>query len=595
MAEFSRQNDNPLQCPSRSTNKVSIPRGATILYRVPDIVQPDTLADSHVAYLEHYQDRLDVITSWLSTCSESHQCLEQDALKRPSRLLCITADALKLVRTSEYVELPRYATLSYCWGTDKFLTLTRDNINEFHIGISIEKLPTTFRDAIFVARKLGLQYIWIDALCIIQSDDDDSDWLIESSLMRSIYGNSYLNIAATSTMGAHSSLFSMPTNYCGGVLARITSKDHSQVRNFFNFQEYELSTSFNQLASRAWAFQERLLAPRTIYIGDRGLFWECRSKIASEFLPRVTLGRQSKQLVLPRNRQWKWADIVEHYSKGKLTKASDKLPALSGIARRQHEVDGGSYLAGMWRDQLTKQLGWMSVGESTRPAWRAPSWSWTSIDGPINYLKVQDAEGQMENDYVEVVDVSTSIAGPDLFGAVDAGQLRLACDVLLHGRYRTNGQARSANVIHRGEALSFPVTIDCPSDIDAALTQDHAIYLLPLFRAKTPMVFRIQLDPEDVLDFEDSEIEGSRNGSIIRRVMMISSLALKSEGSRKNVFRRIGAMNLLSMDSRGSRLEEYHVFLRLLKDLSQSTAEDEGSQVQLFSNPSRARHVITIL
>lgn len=62
-------------------------------------------------------------------------------------------------------------------------------------GIPWELLPTTFRDAIQVTKGLGIRYLWIDSLCIIQ--DDDVDWKEESSKMASIYQNSFLTICAT--------------------------------------------------------------------------------------------------------------------------------------------------------------------------------------------------------------------------------------------------------------------------------------------------------------------------------------------------------------------------------------------------------------
>jgi hypothetical protein len=254
--------------------------------------------------------------------------------------------------------MPQYATLSYCWGCDEFIKLTPDKLDSFLTVIAYEDLPKTFKDGIYSARRLGLEYIWIDALCIIQAKDDNSDWVRESGRMRSVYGGAHINIAASSATNVHEGCFSKPTNYNGGFLARVTTNEFCRVQNFHSSEVYEESTTETHLASRGWTFQEKLLALRTLYFGDRGLVWECRFTTASEFLPDGFPNKLGSQLVCPEGKAWNWWDIINNYSKAHLTHGADKLPALSGVARRQHEVTGDEYLAGMWRKGLMKQLGW---------------------------------------------------------------------------------------------------------------------------------------------------------------------------------------------------------------------------------------------
>ena len=66
-------------------------------------------------------------------------------------------------------------------------------------------MPKTFRDAVDCAHRLGVRYVWIDSLCIIQ--DSNEDWLHQSSLMAEIYAMALLNIAATSSANAEEGLF----------------------------------------------------------------------------------------------------------------------------------------------------------------------------------------------------------------------------------------------------------------------------------------------------------------------------------------------------------------------------------------------------
>jgi hypothetical protein len=92
----------------------------------------------------------------------------------------------------------KYVVLSYCWGEDTgaFVTTTNSNLQERRAGISVQSLPTASREAVYLTRRLGIQYLWIDAFCIIQGDE--ADWTSNAARMDEIYGKATLTIAATS-------------------------------------------------------------------------------------------------------------------------------------------------------------------------------------------------------------------------------------------------------------------------------------------------------------------------------------------------------------------------------------------------------------
>ena len=102
-----------------------------------------------------------------------------------------------------------------------------------------------------------------------------------------------------------------------------------------------------------------MLPPRTIHFGDRGAFWECRTKIASEYLLDGFPSMLVSPLVQRKGKfQWLWKQIVQLYSAANLTFGKDKLPVLSGVARLGHDETGDQYLAGLWRSQIEEQLCW---------------------------------------------------------------------------------------------------------------------------------------------------------------------------------------------------------------------------------------------
>ncbi|KAK3938227.1 heterokaryon incompatibility, partial [Diplogelasinospora grovesii] len=85
--------------------------------------------------------------------------------------------------------------LSHCWCKHRLLTTRKENISEHCKEIQFASLPETFQDAVTVTRTLGVQYLWIDSLCIIQDDPDD--WRRGSVQMGSIYRDAAITIAAS--------------------------------------------------------------------------------------------------------------------------------------------------------------------------------------------------------------------------------------------------------------------------------------------------------------------------------------------------------------------------------------------------------------
>ncbi|KAK0619165.1 heterokaryon incompatibility protein-domain-containing protein, partial [Immersiella caudata] len=201
----------------------------------------------------------------------------------------------------------RYAILSYVWGTDpSSFRAVRDNIDQLHIEIPPSALPLTLQHIFRLVRHLSLAYLWVDALCILQDDRAEQD--TEISNMASTYLNAYLQISATSSPGARHVCRSLRQSEWDSTL----------------FQHYRLLT-------RGWTFQERILARRVVHFTGKELVWECKT------------GR--------------WCD----YSKRNLGKASDRLPAISGIAALllPGGRDGeGEYVAGLWREAMPFELLW---------------------------------------------------------------------------------------------------------------------------------------------------------------------------------------------------------------------------------------------
>jgi hypothetical protein len=131
--------------------------------RVASLLPPST-------HLEH---SLSYIQTWLSTCERNHPKCGARCSYTPPRLLDVDSSDRAFVKlampSSETTK--RYACLSHCWGSTRSKhTLYEANLSTNMVGIPVSELPKTVSDAIDVSRALGIQYLWIDSLCIIQDN-----------------------------------------------------------------------------------------------------------------------------------------------------------------------------------------------------------------------------------------------------------------------------------------------------------------------------------------------------------------------------------------------------------------------------------------
>ncbi|KAK2615973.1 hypothetical protein N8I77_002694 [Diaporthe amygdali] len=292
--------------------------------------------------------------------------------------------------------LTNYTALSYCWGTpdDEQTQRGRTTADNFVLRHSqpfpITELPATIRDAINLTKGCGLEYIWVDSVCIIQGDVED--WLTEANRMHEVYANAYFTICAVSVDSASAGLFHsrQAWNYniepCQLASKRISIRS-SSVRELIQGSTW---------SSRAWTLQEEHLSPRMVYWTPQRMYWSCSKCLVTEGESRghststaVAHPPESSFLAASRsglNLHERWYDMVESFTKRSLTNPTDKLPAISGIAMRYLRYRGNDeYLAGLWRDTFAMDLAWrtsvylLEVQKPVCENQRIPSWSWASL------------------------------------------------------------------------------------------------------------------------------------------------------------------------------------------------------------------------
>ena len=452
-------------------------------------------------------EELATVKSWLDWCDNGHLSCVRKRRALPSRVLDVygSAGVVRLV-DSEGIEPEPYATLSYCWGGPQPVVTSVETIAEHMAGIEVARLPQTLQDAVKTTRALGLRYLWVDSLCIMQDNVDDKEH--EMARMQQVFQNSHITIVAARSRSCHDGFFhaersrdplvKLPVQTAGGPVGNMLLLPRKQ--------RLIEQPAREPLHERAWALQEIVLSPRLLIYGRELTVWRCtagekardcsssrhhrhnnnsnnpldwngycaaaglttirlspKGRIhqprLSTHSPHSMFAQQSERL--PRLfRTWKY--VVHDYTARLLSDPMDKLPALSGIATYFRDAMEDTYLAGLWRKHLISELSWVVSTSSSPslppllerntsadddpffppysslttmprrpPRYRAPSWSWMSVDAAIAFHA--DSCSWYEP-VVRVVHAAVQPARPDVApcGPVAGGSLTL------HGFMRPN-------------------------------------------------------------------------------------------------------------------------------------------------------------
>lgn len=274
---------------------------------------------------------------------------------------------------------------------------TRRTLKRHVQCLKIQSLSRTFQDAITVTRLLGLRYLWIDALCIVQ--DDPQDWLEQAGQMCSIYQNSSVTIAVHSSKGP-----------LDGFLWRRTVPDSLRISprgtkppfwiKVDPLSDDAISRAFgnSEITGRGWITQELCLSQRVLHFVEDRVTWECHHEDCSSVHPSEDhMERFRKRSVHPSQ---DWLPFVTAYSTCRTTKESDKLAAIAGVAqawpRNDTYFQHNGYYCGIFDDDVHGSLLWYRAHSSViRRAQRAPAWSWASVDGEICFIREETLSGRL--------------------------------------------------------------------------------------------------------------------------------------------------------------------------------------------------------
>jgi hypothetical protein len=451
-----------------------------------------------------------------------------DGSDLPSRLLSILKRPIglqvRLIEVQSVAEGTRrkicdegYVSLSYCWGGDQPVKLTKTSLEQLKGGIDIRHLPKTLTDAVTITDALGLSYIWIDALCIFQ--DDALDKGTEIGRLPLYYSRNTLTLSAASadrcTTGILDEDLKVTMRGWGPFGLRFsTAAGESTIQLF----EDRLTPS-EPILQRAWTLQESALSRRVLAFASDEVKWYCLTGYAVCSDGPASLDRVSSTYIRlvdtslgpDHNLTFsEWDGVVTRFMSRRLTVESDKLLAVSALASRIYERGisenaGLVYAAGLFVDP-SNEFSWIGpllwipncVTARRSSVYRAPSWSWACLDtdvaisnlGPLIPYK---GSGYKYNQCFEILDHQIDLSIPSApFGGVKAAKIHIDCMMrVLSGKQDFEVTFIESSLplnLHltmqprpsRNELYLLPDTSDDKENMQKAMEGGERVYLMGL-------------------------------------------------------------------------------------------------------------------
>lgn len=253
-----------------------------------------------------------------------------------------------------------------------------------------------FQDAILVTRRLGIQYLWIDSMCM---SGTPQEWERGSEEFASVYENAFLTISATGAKTAtdgllfsRSSQTSISLPYrtsdgtvMGSVSATLLSVKKEILREYVSMKDEPLSKDL-------WSFQERVLSRRIVHFASDQVYFECHRCFKAEngmtqgdrYHSSVEKLRGGPDYILEQTLLGRWYRLVGDYGLRQPDTPSDRLLGLANVARAFQPLLDDEYIAGMWKKSLLECLCWQSSRCKPLPGTTSPSWSWASVGGRMS-------------------------------------------------------------------------------------------------------------------------------------------------------------------------------------------------------------------
>ena len=515
---------------------------------------PSIRTARHVAGTADAPECLELIKSWVAECDKSHRrCRETGAKPLPDRAILVGAagDDPRLIESTSGSQ-EAYIALSHRWGGNVPLQLEKNKLEDFKKCIPFSTIPRTFQHAITICRALGVKYIWIDSLCIIQ--DSKEDWDVQGSKMDQVYANCLLTLSADSAVngeagfldtiqrqnllkktrklayrgpaGGKAELFvrsSRAFGSTGGFGRHYDSGDSKLPQNLVEQGSY--------LMRRGWVLQETFLPGRIIHFLPDEVTWRCpsESRCECQLQPHEGVVHNPLDLENPREISIKelkefWKEIVEQYTRRILTFYTDRLSAVAGVASVAHSTKPNvDYHAGLWSDELPATLLWTVdrpvILSGQHPSNRvkppiAPTWSWASVTGYVLFLfwKRNFDRGAWARTTPDLTNIriESELQGRNKYGSVKNAKLTaegFVCNVQMwltggsdwHFPFRME-TTKNDGTLGKSHGLFYPDTDEFLADLQSKRTEGISMVAVSVYESRMFLALKRVKQDESVFE-----------------------------------------------------------------------------------------------
>ncbi|PKS06006.1 hypothetical protein jhhlp_007840 [Lomentospora prolificans] len=351
---------------------------------------------------------------WIASCQTTcvSHC-EPHSKWAPTRLLDLSGSDIRLVESPD--ANTEYAAFSYAWTDDEDVScLTKaeqSNLDVLKEAIDVACLDRTFVDAITTSRSLGIRHLWIDRLCIVQ--DSPEDRFKEEALLYKIFHHAKVTLVATGVSSPDSGFLLRDISQTPAAKLAYSPTSTLIVSPSRHVSEDQTPRSL-AVESSKWTSSARNLIQRThstrlIYFpppsSSPDILFECRWSLRSETVGSESiLGRESPLWARPgddvteRNEEVKermraytyltYQNLLTAFTTKNISNPKDRLLLMSNPASAGQGTIADAYIprAGLFGRNIPASLMWFATPSSSRsrvPS--APSWSWASINAPIDF------------------------------------------------------------------------------------------------------------------------------------------------------------------------------------------------------------------
>jgi hypothetical protein len=329
---------------------------------------------------------------WIACCKTGHQQNSESSAARPLLRLVDVQDKLIVTFNAIHEEKPSYVALSYVWGNrNRDYMLTKQNEEKYHTKNGLPPLPKTIADAMEAVAHLDQRYLWVDALCILQ--DDDQDKAVQIPAMKTVYGGALVTIVAAAGDSVDAGLPGVNTDRTEPLVSdvgeyrvteAVTPLDPSSGSPIIN-------TTWN---TRAWTFQELLLSPRSLIFLDQQVYFHCPD---AEYFEEVDFVDSKMQFFWGNDNIFdrveltvqNFGNLIEQYTKRKLTFDGDIYHAFAGVLEAIPE----KFFWGIPHSRFGEYLVWDEAWDMDRKKEEPmqlrnlpefPTWSWMAWKGQLS-------------------------------------------------------------------------------------------------------------------------------------------------------------------------------------------------------------------